>query len=135
MTHEEIIRQLRITSDYFTAHANTCTPGSTGQSACLHTANALTAAAELLEAQGPRVMTLEEIPRHDGAVLFEVRNKDEWAVFSSWDRNRRSKWMIFAFGTNYGHVTGFNIDVYGKTWRCWTSRPTDAQREAVKWDD
>ena len=24
---------------------------------------------------------------------------------------------------------------YGKTWRCWTARPTDEQREAVKWDE
>ena len=23
---------------------------------------------------------------------------------------------------------------YGKSWRCWTSRPTDEQRKAVKWD-
>ena len=22
---------------------------------------------------------------------------------------------------------------YGKTWRCWTSRPTDEQREAAPW--
>ena len=25
-------------------------------------------------------------------------------------------------------------DLYGKTWRCWTSRPTDEQRQAVKWE-
>ena len=24
-------------------------------------------------------------------------------------------------------------DNYGKTWRCWTARPTDEQREEVKW--
>lgn len=24
---------------------------------------------------------------------------------------------------------------YGKTWRCWTAKPTDEQRKAVKWDD
>lgn len=24
-------------------------------------------------------------------------------------------------------------DDYGITWRCWTSRPTDAQREATPW--
>ncbi len=24
---------------------------------------------------------------------------------------------------------------YGELWRCWTERPTDEQREAVKWDD
>lgn len=25
------------------------------------------------------------------------------------------------------------IKSYGKTWRCWTSRPTDEQREATPW--
>lgn len=25
-------------------------------------------------------------------------------------------------------------DLYGKTWRCWTSRPTDYQREATPWE-
>ena len=24
-------------------------------------------------------------------------------------------------------------DNYGKTWRCWTAKPTDKQRKAVKW--
>lgn len=31
-----------------------------------------------------------------------------------------------------GHL---NINNYGKTWRCWTAKPTDEQRKAVKWDD
>ena len=26
------------------------------------------------------------------------------------------------------------FDEYGKTWRCWNSKPTDEQREAVKWE-
>ena len=30
-----------------------------------------------------------------------------------------------------GHL---HIDSYGKTWRCWTSRPTNEQRGAVKWE-
>lgn len=25
-------------------------------------------------------------------------------------------------------------DLYGKTWRCWTSCPSEAEREAVKWE-
>lgn len=25
-------------------------------------------------------------------------------------------------------------DLYGKTWRCWTSRPTEAEREATAWE-
>lgn len=27
-----------------------------------------------------------------------------------------------------------NCDTYGKTWRCWTSRPSDEQREATLWE-
>ena len=26
-------------------------------------------------------------------------------------------------------------DQYGKTWRCWTRRPTDEEREAAKWEN
>ena len=29
---------------------------------------------------------------------------------------------------------GLRTAVYGKTWRCWTERPTEEQRKAVKWD-
>ena len=32
---------------------------------------------------------------------------------------------------NSGYYHGMN---YGKTWRCWTARPSDEQRKAVKWD-
>ena len=28
----------------------------------------------------------------------------------------------------------YDLDDYGKTWRCWTSRPTDEQREAEPWE-
>lgn len=26
------------------------------------------------------------------------------------------------------------VKAYGKTWRCWSARPTDEQRKAVKWE-
>lgn len=28
----------------------------------------------------------------------------------------------------------YNANEYGKTWRCWTSRPTDEQREKTPWE-
>ena len=34
---------------------------------------------------------------------------------------------------DYNSGDYLNID-YGKEWRCWTSRPTDEQRQAVKWE-
>ena len=34
----------------------------------------------------------------------------------------------------YAPVISKNREGYGKTWRAWTSRPTDEQRKAVEWD-
>lgn len=28
---------------------------------------------------------------------------------------------------------GFRLDKYGKTWRCWATKPTDEERQAAPW--
>lgn len=95
-------------------------------------------ALSLLKAQEPRVMTLEEVKNSEvlyfedftdisdcvkpivrPAVNIEVKNGGVVMLDSEmWDDG-------FTFSTD---------EEYGKTWRCWTSRPTDKQREAVKWE-
>ena len=88
----------------------------------------------LLKAQEPRVMTLEVMPEWDGAFLVESRRKGDM-VWASW----------YAEYELYGETVTRMVDIdgavddrakrmYGSEWRAWTSRPTDAQREAVKWD-
>lgn len=52
-----------------------------------------------------------------------VRNSSE-----SWAAWREIKDII------EGELFGHTAQSYGKTWRCWTARPTDEQRKAVKWD-
>lgn len=97
----------------------------------------------LLKAQEPRVMTLEEVRQEricwiedadDGmmtrlfpATMFGTGKyasglksymflaQKPWAV----DVNNYEWWYIIAD--------------YEQTWRCWTSRPTDEQREAIPW--
>ena len=32
-------------------------------------------------------------------------------------------------------ISTLDFYAYGKDWRCWTARPTDEQRKAVKWND
>lgn len=32
-----------------------------------------------------------------------------------------------------GGLLGHTAQSYGKTWRCWTARPTDEQKEAAPW--
>ena len=92
-------------------------------------------ALELLKAQEPRVMTLEEAK---GAEYC-------------WLEQKSSKYIVIVdFVMSHSRVTGKTAseirrlgnsrvyllldEEYGKDWRCWTSRPTDEQREAVKWE-
>ncbi len=99
----------------------------------------LSDALALLKAQEPRVMTWQEIvdaaPQMPFIWLESKENHDR--VFQSilfktwlWD----STVTIITVMTQGWLFEGYHAD-YGKTWRCWTSRPTDEQRKAAKWDD
>ena len=91
-------------------------------------------ALELLKAQEPRVMTLDEVEALPyGHVLIET------------DKNESLRWLdalMFCKNTNFsfdfitleGRARLLGTE-YNREWRCWTSRPTEEQREAVKWDE
>jgi hypothetical protein len=88
-------------------------------------------ALSLLKAQEPRLLKLEEIPEYDGAFLIEYRHEVwpmQWALF------RLNLTTVYRFIRGNSEL-GFSInkDFYGKTWRCWTSRPTEEQRKATPW--
>jgi hypothetical protein len=101
-----------------------------------HAVLAMRDALALLKAQEPRVMTLEEVKQHnnqDGCVWFEqpTYNADAAFVLKEDFMIQVISPYILGEPINHGYWTNGN---YGKTWRCWTSRPTDEQREAVKWE-
>jgi len=87
---------------------------------------------ELEAARKARVMTLEEV--HDMAwdycYLEEEVIKDN--VLQKYCGKHRVKCITWPSIASC--VLTYGDDAYGKRWRCWTSRPTDEQREAVKWD-
>jgi len=91
-------------------------------------------ALELLKAQEPRVMTLEDL-RAVGDVwqyntppyLWKEVNPNIRLTTSFWCAWRDVKDMLLGL---YPKYTDEN---YGTEWRCWTSRPTDKQREATPW--
>ena len=92
---------------------------------------ALDMAMELLKAQEPRVMTLEEIVSAE-CVWIEYATSGNIVIALPWD--------IELTDDTYNFIGMPNCFVefrrlYGEEWRCWTSRPTDEQRKAVKWDD
>lgn len=91
----------------------------------------------LLKAQEPRVMALEEI----NSIQLET---DMWIeVFHPIHGTRVKAATGYAMHNgddDYLYVLGclqslddYRIAEYGITWRCWTSRPTDEQRDATPW--
>ena len=97
------------------------------------------AALELLKAQEPCVMTLEEattMPRYTICAV-EQRSKILHTTFNAEYRGIVTiggkeflDFGLYADTNPYRRSTGG----YGKNWRCWTSRPTDAQRGAIPWN-
>ena len=90
----------------------------------------------LLKAQEPRVMTLEEL-----IGIYNIRENHSW-VYNT------PPYLYMDYGKDTGYWIAWSNIVsclercypkyipadYGKTWRCWTSRPTDEQREAEPWN-
>lgn len=96
-------------------------------------------ATELLRVQMPRVMCAAEVADcPEGTVLWvEERQGVTWNLFpleietSSSHPDTGTDYLFFI---TYHDIRKFECSEYNQTWRCWTSRPTDEQREAVKWE-
>ena|GEM_PF-6383752 len=78
---------------------------------------------ELGAAQTARVLTLEEM--------------QQWEIKTIWDKNA----VYVENVSDPGYLSAYdgrdfdvNLDGYGISWRCWTQRPTDEQREAEAWN-
>lgn len=90
-------------------------------------------ALSLLKAQEARLLTLEEVEALPyGYVLIETDKKDSlhWVDALLFCKNTN---FSFDFITLEGRARLLG-STYNMEWRCWTSRPTEEQREAVKWD-
>lgn len=92
----------------------------------------------LLKEQEPRVMTLwEAVGIIDRPVYLErnvlmpdksVNRQECWALVCATDDEH-----MIRLATPYGEEK-WHVGAYGIGWRCWTSRPTDEQREAIPWE-
>ena len=98
-------------------------------------------ALDLLKAQEPRVLTLRELAFYDAGIFVETRNgcpeglTDElWPALGHLycvSQNGEDGYVSFV---NWNADTyDFEAKDYNVEFRCWTSRPTDEQREAIPW--
>lgn len=97
----------------------------------------------LLKALEPRLLTLEEVLNADDFVWAEIYTPKKWswcvvyAKISPLVGNDEIVLIEEDCGTGWTR----NKAEYGKRgflnggWRCWSVRPTEEQRKAVKWDE
>lgn len=129
---EKLIERLKEIAEYFRGCRNNASFASKAENHFWELQNAASEAVSLLKAQEPRVMTLEEVEVLPyGYVLIETDKKDSlhWVDALLFCKNTN---FSFDFITLEGRARLLGTD-YNMEWRCWTSRPTDEQREAVKW--
>jgi len=85
-----------------------------------------------LKAQEPRVMTLEEVKElHPGDDVYIERISSITGVHYIY---AATMWRVVSKSIKLcpDNATLW-FSEHGETWRCWTSRPTDAQREEEPW--
>jgi len=90
------------------------------------------AAIILPKAQEPRVMTLEEVKElHPDDDVYIERISSITGVHYIY---AMTVWRVVSKSIKFcpDNATLW-FSEYGETWRCWTSRPTDEQREATPW--
>ena len=82
----------------------------------------------------PRMMTLSEVldPDWMEAIYIESIERPGYMPPVSVWHNGGGTMEIRRF---YAAPESLDVREYGKTWRCWTRRPTAKQAEAVKWDE
>ena len=97
-----------------------------------YTYDACMGAIELLKAQEPRVMTLEEVKAFEWDYCYLEQERQPGKEY----RMIAGDYALTCI--TWPCITSMRIEhgdsSYGVKWRCWTSHPTDEQREAVKWE-
>lgn len=93
---------------------------------------------DMLKAQEPRVLTLEEVMQYVG--YSEKIPPRGWAKLPLWTESRDGTGVISGYRDvenlrNLINMSGLdgNYIAY-KHWHCWSAKPTEEQRKAVKWD-
>ena len=92
-------------------------------------------AIELLKEQQPKVLMLEDVPKHD--VLWMETDKGEIIpvlIDGTIGEPEITLHYFIKKVSKEGIVTHYPTFLYGRTWRCWTAEPTEEQRMNTPWE-
>lgn len=87
-----------------------------------------------VKAQEPRVMPADEIVLSaEPSKWLWVERKGDYCAEAFKAGKTISGLIAFDSETPGAFLYCERPDEYGKTWRCWTARPTDEQRKEAEW--
>lgn len=87
-----------------------------------------------LKAQEPHVIRFDEIDDYE-VLWLEVRDVGTEEGLAPWVKTRSGNWFSPLLCSELQPDMILSTpEEYGKYCRCWTSRPTDERRKAVKWE-
>lgn len=95
-------------------------------------------ATALLKAQGPRLMTAEDVQAALRTPAWQETKNGK--VYSGWVLLYDVQKGMGITGTRIGvadpsgRMHWMKLEDIGRTWRCWTASPSDEQREATPWE-
>lgn len=95
----------------------------------------------LLKAQEPRVMRLEEVRDSLKQPIWKDTKSSNAHLYTGWvlaydiQRGQGITGERLGMAEPSGRVVWYRLEDYGRTWRCWTSCPTDEQRRAESWNE
>lgn len=132
MDREKVIGLLQETAEYFRECRSNASFASKAENHFWELQNAANEAVELLKEQEPRVMTLEDVK----AMGWDYCYLEEERLPGNEYRSICGDYALTCI--TWPYISSMRIqhgdDSYGKKWRCWSAKPTDEQRQAVKRD-
>ena len=74
-------------------------------------------------------------PFKNGCVWLELYPCGLAPAFFDCSHANDIRFLSLYVTTDGNNKAWFSGDLYGKTWRCWSARPTEEQRRETKWKD
>ena len=104
-------------------------------------AQAIDEISELLEEQEAKLLTFEEVKNHFHVPIKLLGDIEKYVDFENdieplyLECDIEDAWTVQwrTYDNTKEYLESWEKD-YGKTWRCWTKKPTEEQKRSVKWE-
>lgn len=126
MTREDAVKGLRNVADWHYGKYE-----QTHEEDYLNDGDFLTAVANMLRAQEPRVISWQDA---ESMRLCWIETRYPHTISPADLMHYYDEGPTITVFKIHQNAIDWPLDEYGIKWRCWDKEPTDEQMEAVKWD-